>query len=136
MSQSKYPKGWRSISKRIKERDGWKCTVCYAPNGIWIKRKPNSLTWMTYVDWLCDSRRYTVYKDWKEYQVVLRVIHQGFDRPDGRIGDPDDKQDCRDENLTTLCQTCFGRYQSQCRLRRITGRQDNMLWSLSNLRLE
>ncbi len=30
---NRYPKDWKAISLRIRERDGWKCKFCGAENG-------------------------------------------------------------------------------------------------------
>ena len=46
------------------------------------------------------------YADSKLIKVVLTVHHIGITHPDGSAGDPNDKLDCRPENLTALCQRC------------------------------
>lgn len=115
MDMSRYPEKWREISLRIRERDGWKCTVCGLANGLLIVRSS------------IDAARYLIISEpdfiyhWpdglpirmselpEEYdgkwsRVTLTVHHKGVDRPDGTPGDRHDKMDCRDENLCSLCQ--------------------------------
>lgn len=38
-NKARYPKDWKAISLRIRERDGWRCKFCAAENG-----KPNPAT--------------------------------------------------------------------------------------------
>lgn len=78
--RDRYPKDWNAISRRVRERDGWRCQWCGALHG-----QPHPRT---------GSR------------VVLTVAHLGAPYPDGRPGDKRDKSDCRDENLAALCQAC------------------------------
>jgi 5-methylcytosine-specific restriction endonuclease McrA len=39
MRRELYPRGWKAISLRIRERDGWRCKFCGAENG-----KPHPVT--------------------------------------------------------------------------------------------
>ena len=82
--KERYPKEWKTISLRIRERENWRCKFCDAENG-----KPNPLTGS---------------------KVVLTVAHLGTEKPDGSAGDKHDKMDVRDENLAALCQRCHLRY--------------------------
>lgn len=43
-------------------------------------------------------------------RVVLTVAHLGVPYADGSPGDPEDKADCRPENLAALCQRCHLNY--------------------------
>lgn len=118
MDKTRYPKEWREISLRIRERDGWRCKGCGLPNGATILRSTeNPARWMLY-DQEAD-RHYDMegrpvrLSEWEdefadsEYtKVVLTVHHIGVTKPDGSPGDPHDKMDCRDENLVSLCQRC------------------------------
>lgn len=33
-NKARYPKNWPAISKRIRDRDEWKCKFCGAPNAL------------------------------------------------------------------------------------------------------
>jgi 5-methylcytosine-specific restriction endonuclease McrA len=80
MRREQYPENWREIAKAIKERDGWQCRQCGAEH-----QRPHP-------------------EDGSS--SVMTVHHLGVNLPDGRIGDPADKSDCRPENLITLCRKC------------------------------
>lgn len=75
----RYPKNWREISLRIRERENWCCKFCGAENG-----KPNPLTGS---------------------KVVLTVAHLGTPDAHG-VSDKHNKMDVRDENLAALCNRC------------------------------
>lgn len=101
----RYPKDWKAISLRIREREGWKCKWCGVPNGaigyrdkqgVFHPTSPEQLETMIIVDG--DPIRPT--------KIVLTVAHLGTIHSDGRQGDKHDKMDCRDENLAALCQRC------------------------------
>lgn len=108
MDISRYPKDWGAISKRIRERAGNCCEQCGVPHGEWVYRKPDG-QWalMDDVDNLnSDVARW---QGWdnpgvKLVRIVNTVHHIGAPWPDGTPGDRHDKMDCRDENLTLLCQ--------------------------------
>lgn len=79
--KSTYPPNWHSISEDIRWlRAKGRCEKCGAIEGV------------PYV-----GRRSIVH---------LSVHHIGIPRPDGRLGSPKDKGDCRPENLIALCQRC------------------------------
>lgn len=80
MDSKRYPPNWKEISLRIRDREGWRCKWCGAPNG-----QPHPRTGS---------------------KVVLTVAHLGAAKPDGTPGDKHDKMDVRDENLAALCQAC------------------------------
>jgi 5-methylcytosine-specific restriction endonuclease McrA len=86
MDMTRYPVDWKTISLRIRTRDGWRCKWCQADNG-----KPHPET---------GSR------------VVLTVAHLGAPLPDGTPGDKHNKLDVRDENLAALCQRCHLRFDA------------------------
>jgi 5-methylcytosine-specific restriction endonuclease McrA len=113
MDKSRYPDDWDAISLRIRNRDGQRCTQCGVPNGVLIYRDPDDKAKYTIV-----PERVTqedVIRIWggrpirevgKTTRVVLTVHHIGAPKSDGSPGDRHDKMDCRDENLTSLCQRC------------------------------
>lgn len=84
---SRYPKDWKDISLRIRDRDGWRCKFCGAKH-----REPNPATGNT---------------------VILTVAHLGVPHADGTPGDVHDKMDVREENLVALCQRCHLRYDGK-----------------------
>lgn len=121
MQRERYPADWEAISLRIRQRDGWKCQKCGVANDARIVRSR------------VDPARYIVYdekydgyrtpeglpirmseipdefdtSDWSTHKrVILTVHHIGAPRDDGSPGDVHDKMDCRDINLTSLCQRC------------------------------
>lgn len=106
MNRDLYPAEWDEISLRIRERDGWTCQHCGLANGARIYRyQPNKAKWITEQEWqAADWGRRSKYP--KLTVVILTVHHIGVSKPDGSPGDPRDKMDCRDENLTSLCQRC------------------------------
>lgn len=117
MDKSKYPPNWDEISHRIRfERAGGRCEECGLSNGAEIIRSDIDPAY--FVVWdeaaLCYRYPHGERVHWddlgEEYnpdntiRVVLTVHHIGVDKPDGSPGSPDDKMDCRDENLIALCQ--------------------------------
>jgi len=115
--KARYPANWDEISTRIKERAGWKCEQCGAPHGAIILRSTENAGFYLIDD---NDGWYTLpdgepAEDWpnqeqfaesKLTQVVLTTHHIGVAKADGSPGDVHDKMDCRDENLTALCQRC------------------------------
>lgn len=121
MDKKRYPSDWKTISQRIRERDGQRCKFCGVQNHILILRKPKSAEYLIVIpgddgcmtpdgnyiqaddlpDWTIDTP-YT--------EVVLTVAHLGVAYPDGTPGNKHDKMDCRDENLASLCQRCHLSY--------------------------
>jgi hypothetical protein len=92
VDMNRYPKNWKEISLRIRQRAGWKCECngecgtnheggrCNAVHG-----QANPITNST---------------------VILTVAHLGIDLPDGTKGNKHNKMDVRDENLKGMCQYC------------------------------
>lgn len=119
VDMQRYPKNWKAISHAIKERAGWKCEQCAAPHHTWIAR--SSVDPARYLVLDADTGGYRTpdgiairmseipeeyLSDKQDTYVILTVHHIGVDKPDGTVGDPHDKMDCRPENLTALCQRC------------------------------
>ena len=80
-----YPKNWREISLRIRERSGGVCE-CTGECGTHHER--------------CHARNYEPHPVTGK-KVVLTVAHLGKD-----TGDKHNKMDVRDENLKAMCQRC------------------------------
>lgn len=81
MDRRRYPQNWKVISEHVRlVRAKNYCEECGAKNG-----RPHPDTGAI---------------------VVLTVHHLGVPWPDGTPGDPDNKRDCRPENLKVLCQRC------------------------------
>lgn len=99
--RERYPKDWRAISARIRERDGNKCKWCDAPNGASIVRlvaDPSRWRLAADVAWMYpDDPNRARYQ--APIQVVLTVAHLNHQ-----------PEDCRDENLAALCQRCHLQY--------------------------
>lgn len=103
VDMSRYPKDWKAISQRIRDRAGNCCESCGAPHGELIVR-----------DHPIDQHRWRIatMSDLenddddapKVVKIVNTVHHIGAPYPDGTPGDRHDKMDCRDDNLTLLCQ--------------------------------
>lgn len=109
MRRDAYPPDWPAISLAVRERAGWKCQTCGAPNREYIQRlRADPAQWVLFDD-LLNSVPTSQYDDSAYYppvRVMLTVHHRGVPYPDGRPGDPHDKMDCRPENLFALCQRC------------------------------
>ena len=119
MDRKRYPDNWGEIRQRIRfERAQNRCEECGVPNGALIAR--SDIDGWYYLIWNDEIGGLTLPSGEKipqseipaEYltkpftRVVLTVHHIGVDKPDGTMGDPRDKMDCRDENLIALCQRC------------------------------
>jgi hypothetical protein len=88
-NRARYPKDWKAISARIRERSGWRCE-CQGECGLhppnpWPRR--------------CEERHGEPAK-WAKGNVVLTVAH---------LGDPS-PENCADDNLKAMCQRCHLRY--------------------------
>lgn len=101
--RKRYPKDWKHISKRIREREGNACKWCKAPNGALVAREASGETYM-----LEDGRTYNAtdgtyygYRRGSEYdaarfvRIVLTVAHLDHT--------PEHNDDA---NLAALCQRC------------------------------
>lgn len=119
VDMSRYPPNWSRISREIRFiRDKGICQQCGLRHGDIIARSSiDASRWMrydehidTYYDMNANSIRLSEipaeFADAKYHRVVLTVHHIGAPMRDGSPGNPHDKMDCRDENLTSLCQRC------------------------------
>ncbi len=119
MDRTRYPVNWDEISQEIRfERAHNHCEQCGLQNGALIARSDIDgayyLIWNDEIGGLTwpDGTKMPQSEIPVEYlyrpytRVVLSVHHIGADKPDGTLGDPRDKMDCRDENLIALCQRC------------------------------
>lgn len=110
MQRERYPDDWEAISLAIRERAGWRCETCAAPNGALICRsKAEPFNWRLLE--YGESEEYAANgwhdEEWfRPVKVILTVHHRGVPYPDGTPGDPHDKLDVRPENLAALCQRC------------------------------
>lgn len=117
MKRKLYPPDWNAISRRIRERAGWKCEQCGVPDRVYIRRSTTNPERYVVMD---VEGGYTMpsgsvlrvdelpmeFDDSDLTFVILTVHHKGVDKPDGKPGDRRDKMDCRDENLAALCPRC------------------------------
>lgn len=102
VDMSRYPPDWKAISLRIRDRAGWVCEECGAPNGAVIVRDPeNKARWR-----FANDGDLVEGFERNHSTVVLTVHHVGAPKDDGSPGDRHDKMDCRDVNLKALCQRC------------------------------
>ncbi len=114
MDKSRYPDHWEEIARGIKDAAGWKCEECGAEHNSLIIRSDIDPAYYITSDAQSDWFRYPSgelvgdlpgeYATGALVKVVLTVHHIGVDKPDGSPGDPEDKMDCREENLIALCQ--------------------------------
>jgi len=120
MDRSRYPTNWKEISERIRfQRAQNRCEQCGVHNHTWIVRSMEDGSQFVYLDEETlgfkntegqrlhpDQIPESILANPKTTWVILTVHHIGVDKPDGTLGDPCDKMDCRDENLIALCQRC------------------------------
>jgi hypothetical protein len=81
-----YPKNWREVSQRIRERSGGQCE-CEGECGLHSKRR-------------C-TERHNEPARYAKGKVILTVAHLNHD-----------PGDCRNENLKAMCQKCHLRYDT------------------------
>lgn len=92
-NKARYPKSWRGISNRIKERAGWQCECvgeCGLHEGERCDRTHNQILRSDKLD------------EWgvpKWFYVVLTVAHLDHT-----------PENCEDDNLKAMCQRCHNRY--------------------------
>ena len=93
-NKARYPKDWKIISRRIRDRAGDKCEECGVPNGVYRNNRTN--------EWTRDLMQVEVWdlvdRD-KTAKIVLTVAHLNHT-----------PEDCRPENLKAMCQRCHLRY--------------------------
>lgn len=116
-NKARYPKDWKAISLRIRERAGQKCEKCNAPNGQLIIREqsedyhfePTYVTMRNEIfsaeDGRLIGRAYFSARDIsKAVKVVLTVAHLDH-MP----------ENCADDNLRAWCQRCHNIYDMPMR---------------------
>lgn len=105
-NKARYPKDWKSISKRVRDRAGNKCEQCAAPNGEMIVRD-NDGTYMLEGGEVFDDQtgewlglaRGSEYNADRMVRIVLTVAHLDHT-----------PENCADDNLKALCQKCHLAY--------------------------
>jgi 5-methylcytosine-specific restriction endonuclease McrA len=105
MNRELYPKNWKEISLRIRERDGQKCKFCGVGNKDYIHRTPDKPGDFVVVATQEEMDKTPFYAweaidgyailDLKVIQVVLTVAHLDHDSTNNA-----------DSNLAALCQRC------------------------------
>jgi hypothetical protein len=116
-NRQRYPKDWKAISRRIRDRDGNACKWCLAPNGALIIRTGFGDDWVHHscngvcMGEACGSVR-----------IVITVAHLDHT-----------PEHCDDDNLVALCQRCHLRYDakhhaSTARATRAARRGQGSLW--------
>jgi hypothetical protein len=109
-NKARYPKDWKSISKRIRERAGDRCEGspafpdCRVPNHE-IGYRDERGEWQ----WVADGREFTVTEmreilagEWEGKRltrIVLTVAHLDHT-----------PENCADDNLKAMCQRCHLNY--------------------------
>ena len=102
--RARYPRDWKAISLRIRERAGNVCEWCGVPNGALITRdlrltarRPNGAApWRLHQhSGVCMGERCGA------TQIVLTVAHLDHT-----------PENCADENLRALCQRCHLTYDA------------------------
>jgi len=81
----KYPKNWKEIVEKIKERAQDKCELCFAPNHHFVVRDIKGQFYLG-----CVPR-----EGEKEIEIILTIHHINFNIFDNRA-----------VNLIALCQRC------------------------------
>jgi len=94
---SKYPKDWKAISLRIKEREEWKCKFCGVKHGD--LRVGDEVVRAGSSEAFYASENYAAGLGPKPRCIVLTVAH---------LADPN-PMNCDDDNLAALCQRCHNR---------------------------
>lgn len=99
--KARYPKDWRAISARIRERDGNQCKHCQVPNGTSVLRlRVDESQWCIPRNGEEESSEWL--SIWRgPIRIVLTVAHLDHQ-----------PENCADENLAALCQRYHLRYDS------------------------
>ena len=103
--RGRYPKDWKAISRRIREREGNCCKWCLAPNGETIERRPDGSWFRHSHTGVCMG------EPCKGVVIVLTTAHLDHT-----------PENCADDNLASLCQRCHNRYDSKHRRQGIKDR--------------
>lgn len=95
---SKYPKDWKVIAKRIKDKALWRCQQCGKPCRI-----PGE-TWEGFRVRLAlvGNEKWLKEFDEKHGRFTLTTAHLNHN-----------PQDCRDSNLRAMCSVCHLRYDKE-----------------------
>ncbi len=105
MDYSKYPRDWKAISLRIRERDGWKCKWCGLANGAVGCRGADGRFYEATGDgW--DENVLEAIVDSKLIKIVLTVAHIDHTTTNNS-----------DDNLAALCQRCHQRHDIEQHVR-------------------
>jgi hypothetical protein len=97
INYKEYPDNWKWLSRQIIKDAGNKCELCYAPNGVLIKRngKDKNYPWQyTTEQDIIDNEKTT--------KIVLTVHHIDSN-----------KMNSKKQNLIALCQRCHLRLDLQ-----------------------
>ena len=123
-NKARYPKDWKAISKRIREKAGQKCEQCAAPNGMEILRitsedyhfEPAYALRTGDIFSATDGRvlgwEHAPDLPGKWIKVVLTVAHLDHT-----------PENCDDENLRAWCQRCHNIYDMPMRKAGIASRR-------------
>lgn len=112
-NRDRYPRDWKEISLRIRQRAGQKCEWCKAPNGELIDRNRDGSSYMLMDGQVFSSSDgealgYARGSEWpscgKLTKVILTVAHLDHQ-----------PENCADDNLKALCQRCHNRYDMPMR---------------------
>ena len=127
-NKARYPKDWKAISLRIRERAGNECEKCKAPNGELIVREQSEDYHFepTYADetgqvFSAEDGRHMGFRsvqdiEGKWVRVVLTVAHLDH-MP----------ENCADDNLRAWCQRCHNAYDAKTRANGIAGRRKSIM---------
>lgn len=106
-NRARYPKDWRQIVARIRERAGNKCEQCAVPNGALIYRSDDG-EWHEVGDPSKTYDRVLMSKTWAESEghKVIRVVctTAHLDHT---------PENCGDDNLRYWCQKCHLAYDHE-----------------------
>lgn len=114
-NRDRYPKDWKQIVARIRERSGNRCEECGVPNyelggrgptGKWHKARPlgEKLYGLEYPEPGDHAPVQGYDVALRIVRIVLTVAHLNHQ-----------PEDCRPENLKHLCQRCHNRYDREHR---------------------
>jgi hypothetical protein len=98
-NKGRYPRDWKAISLRIREREGQCCKFCKAPNYELIYRPDKTSQWVLWPEGM-ESEALSM-DGYKPVKVILTVAHLNHQ-----------PEDCSDDNLAALCQKCHLNYDA------------------------
>jgi hypothetical protein len=105
-----YPKDWKAISQRIREREENKCKTCKAPNGQVVWRSADGTRYMLEEGQVFSAAdgeflgmcKGSEYNGGNMVKIVLTVAHLDHDPANNA-----------DDNLAALCQKCHLAYDAE-----------------------